>query len=115
MLLDEGDKGLDGPQLVAKADAVLSEYGRVHAGTPAADIGMIRLGKDKEAERDMERGYLITCHSPDMLTFVSHEHEMQSASQDNMDLDICFYGRRKRERDSETLRAIYRSNAVSHP
>ena len=48
--------------LAAQATALLSEYGPVHAGSSFGDFGTITL--------DDGRGWVVTCHHNDILTFV---------------------------------------------
>lgn len=107
VLLQEDAKGMDEEQLISDADNVLREYGKEVGGPNAGGIGMIKTKKNGKVD-----GYLVTCPSPDMLTFVSHQHEMQTQGNNQMDLDICLYGKRKRKLDGQTLQPIYWSNAV---
>lgn len=50
------------PDLAAQARALLAEWGAVQVGTPAGDFGVITL--------DNGRGWVVTGHHPDILTFV---------------------------------------------
>ncbi|WP_371358433.1 hypothetical protein, partial [Salmonella sp. E393-2] len=53
------------PDLAAQARALLAEWGAVQVGTPAGDFGVITL--------DNGRGWVVTGHHPDILTFVPRE------------------------------------------
>ena len=104
VLLNNDSKGISKDEILSKANEIMLKYGPVDVATPSGDFGMIRQNNNNY------NGYLITCNCSDMLTFVSHRYEMQSQSGDQMDIDVCLYGRKKRDLDAKALTPIYWNN-----
>src|SRR5688500_2809629 len=50
-------------ELAAQALRLMEEYGPVHAGSPAGDFSTVKLTNDP--------GWVVTCHHPDILTYVA--------------------------------------------
>ena len=84
-------------ELEAQAKALLSEFGPVHVGTPSGDFRTVVL--------DNDLGWVVTCHHPDILTFVGLED-----GEDNQ-LTLGLMGRSWRDLDSKELQVI----AVCNP
>ena len=105
VLLNDDSKGLVKEEILAKSNEIMKEYGPVEVGTPSGDFGMITR------DNNNYNGYLITSHCPDMLTFVSHRYEMKSQSDKQTDIQVCLYGRNKRNQDGNTLKPIYWNNS----
>ncbi len=81
---------------VAKqAIALLTEWGPVQVGTPSADFDIIEL-----AERP---GWVVTCHHPDILTYVDPS-EMGPNPQEIM---VGLIGRGKRDEDAQELKVVH--------
>jgi hypothetical protein len=81
--------------LAAQAVALLKEFGPVHAGSSSGDFGVITL--------DDDRGWVVTCHHNDILTFVGPDE----AGIDAEDVAVGLLGRSKREQDAEELRVVH--------
>lgn len=81
--------------LAEQAIRLMKEYGRVQAGTPSGDFSVIKL-KDY-------RGWVVTCHHPDILNYVS-----PGGSEDELTIGIA--GRAKRDWDAEELQIIHIEN-----
>src|SRR5262245_49205742 len=81
--------------LAAQATELLREWGPVHAGSSFGDFGTIELEDGK--------GWVVTCHHNDILTFVGPD-EMSPGAED---LAIGLYGRSKRGQDAEQLRVLH--------
>jgi len=81
--------------LAAQATALLREFGPVHAGSSFGDFSTITL--------EDGRGWVITCHHNDILTFVGPDE----ASPDAQDVVIGLLGRSKRGQDAEQLRVLH--------
>jgi hypothetical protein len=81
--------------LAAQATALLREFEPVHAASSFGDFGTIRL-KDR-------RGWVVTCHHNDILTFVGPDE----ASPDAQDVTVGLLGRFKRGWDAEQLRVLH--------
>jgi len=81
--------------LVAQARALLREFGPVHAGSSFGDFGTITL--------DNGRGWVVTSHHNDILTFVGQDE----VSPDAEDLAVGLLGRSKRGHDAEQLRVLH--------
>lgn len=85
-----------GDDLAKEATELMREYGPAHAGSPAGDFSVIHLSESP--------GWVVTCHHPDILTYVSPEEVM---SNEPSDLTIGLLGRSKRDEDAEGLRIIH--------
>ncbi|OES61674.1 hypothetical protein A7R79_09230, partial [Pseudomonas aeruginosa] len=69
--------------------------GAVQVGTPAGDFGVITL--------DNGRGWVVTGHHPDILTFVPREELEEDAGE----LLVGMHGRSRRGEDAEALAVIH--------
>jgi hypothetical protein len=82
--------------LAGQAVAILREHGPVHPGSSYGDFGTITL--------DDGRGWVVTCHHNDILTYVApDEVDADRAS----DLIVGLLGRSKRGQDAEELRVVH--------
>lgn len=81
--------------LQSQAVELLREYGPVHAGSPAGDFSAINLDNDP--------GWVVTCHHPDILTYVS----VEDAGDDPNDLTVGLLGRSCRDTDGAALEVIH--------
>jgi hypothetical protein len=79
----------------ARATALLKEWGPVQVATPSADFAVVDLPD--------ALGWLVTCHHPDILTYVGPE-ELAGRGPDH--LLIGLLGRSKRDRDAHELEII---------
>ena len=88
---------LMGPEadLAAQATALLREHGPVHAGSSFGDFSTITLEDD--------RGWVVTCHHDDILTYVGPDE----AGSDTTDVVVGLLGRSKRGQDAEQLRVLH--------
>ncbi len=77
------------------AVSLLREWGPVHAGSPAGDFSVITL---KDA-----RGWVVTGHHPDVLTYVAPER----FESDPSELQVGLLGRLLRDQDAEGSNVIY--------
>jgi hypothetical protein len=82
--------------LAGQATDLLREWGPVHAGSSFGDFSTIEL--------EDGRGWVVTCHHNDILTFVSPD-EVEPASAN--DLVVGLLGRSKRGQDAEELGVIH--------
>lgn len=80
--------------LAEQATELLRHYGPVHAGSPAADFGVMTL-KD-------ELGWVVTGHHDDVLTYVG-----PAEPQDGSNLGVGLCGRAKRHRDGTEPRVVH--------
>ena len=78
-----------------KAIEIMKEYGPVRAATSSGDFSVIDL--------ITAEGWTVTCHHPDILTYVSPE-EMQLNLEDWI---IGLFGRSKRNTDALELEIIH--------
>ena len=78
-----------------QAISLMKEFGIVWAGTPAGDFSVIDLSNDD--------GFAVTCHHPDILTYVSSSEVEKNAG----DLVIGLLGRSKRDADAHNLKIIH--------
>jgi hypothetical protein len=81
--------------LAAQATELLREYGPVHAGSSFGDFSTITL--------EDGRGWVVTCHHNDILTFVGADE----AGPDTQDVVVGLLGRSKRAQDAEQLRVLH--------
>lgn len=81
--------------LEKQAISLMKEFGKVLAGTPAGDFSVTNLSNDE--------GYAVTCHHPDILTYVSSS-ETEGTTQDWI---IGLLGRSKRDTDARELKIIH--------
>ena len=84
------------PDLAAQAIQIMKEWGPVHGGSPAGDFGVMSL-------RDYP-GWVVTCHHPDMLTYVSPE---EVAEPEPRDVTVGLLGRSKRDQDGQAPQVIH--------
>ncbi|MEU4324553.1 hypothetical protein [Nonomuraea dietziae] len=80
--------------LAGQARDLLREFGPVHAGTPAGDFTTIGL--------DDAPGWAVTCHHPDILTYVADD-ELETDD----DLTVGLFGRGKRDQDGHELVVVH--------
>ena len=81
--------------LSAQATALLKEFGPVSAGSSFGDFSVITL--------DDGRGWVVTCHHNDILTFVGPDEVRHGAEE----VAVGLYGRSKRGQDAEELRVLH--------
>jgi hypothetical protein len=81
--------------LVAQATDLLREYGPVGAGSSFGDFSTITL--------EDGRGWVVTCHHNDILTFVGPDE----TGPDTQDVVVGLLGRSKRGHDAEQLRVLH--------
>ncbi len=73
--------------LAAQATEIIREWGPVHAGSPAGDFSVITL---KDAP-----GWVVTCHHPDVLTYVA----LEDVGPEPTELAVGLAGRSRRDAD----------------
>jgi hypothetical protein len=78
-----------------RAVDLMREWGPVHVGSPAADFDILPLSD--------HRGWAVTCHHPDILTYVDPAEVGEIAD----DLTVGVYGRSKRHEDASDLVVIH--------
>ena len=83
--------------LEEQSKALLKEWGPVVVGTPAGDFDVLDLQDDP--------GWVVTCHHPDILTYVGAD-EFPEGAEPN-DLIIGLLGRSKRAQDAEELEVVH--------
>jgi len=81
--------------LAESAHSIMRERGPVHVGSSAGDFSVISL--------DHGPGWVVTCHHPDVLTYVSPQHLGPEPS----DLEIGLLGRAKRQADADEFNVIH--------
>jgi hypothetical protein len=81
--------------LAAQATELLREWGPVHVGSSFGDFGTIELQEGK--------GWVVTCHHNDILTFVGPDEVSPGAAE----VAVGLYGRSKRGQDAEQLRVLH--------
>jgi hypothetical protein len=74
---------------------LLAEWGPVQVATPSADFNVVDLVEHP--------GWVVTCHHPDILTYVGPE-EMGPQPAEIM---IGLIGRGKRDRDAHDLKVVH--------
>ena len=84
-----------------QARALLREWGPVYPGTSAGDFNVVRAAEVP--------GWLVTCHHPDIITFVADYDLALLPGQDRepADLAIGLLGRSLRDRDARALGGIH--------
>lgn len=82
--------------LARQAVELLREWGPVHAGTPAGDFDTIELEEG--------RGWVVTGHHNDILTYVAPDDVDPGEASDLM---VGLIGRSKRGQDAEELRVLH--------
>ena len=80
--------------LAGQAIGILREYGPVHPGSPSGDFAVIAL--------PAARGWVVTCHHPDVLTYVAPAEVGQAG-----DVLVGLAGRAKRDRDGRELTVVH--------
>lgn len=80
------------------AIALLREWGPVHAGTPAGDFSVIDIADHP--------GWVVTCHHPDILTYVAEDEMRPEPSE----LSVGLVGRSQRDLDASVLNVVYVHN-----
>jgi hypothetical protein len=84
-----------GGDLRVQAARVLAKHGPVHIGTSSGDFDVIHL--------DDVPGWCVTCHHPDVLTYVGPADVTAGAG----DLEVGLCGRSKRHMDGTELEIIH--------
>lgn len=82
--------------LAEQAVSTLREHGPVHPGSSFGDFGTITL--------DDGRGWVVTCHHNDILTYVAPDEVTADRADD---LIVGLLGRSKRGQDAEELRVVH--------
>src|SRR4051812_36979172 len=78
-----------------QASDLLAEWGPVQVGTPAGDFDVVPLAEHP--------GWVVTCHHPDILTYVDPEEVGPQAA----DIMVGLIGRSKRDQDAHDLKVIH--------
>ena len=81
--------------LAAQAVALMREFGPVRVATPSADFSVVVLADHP--------GYVVTCHHPDILTYVGPD-EVDAEPEE---VAVGLLGRSKRNWDAEELRVVH--------
>ena len=79
-----------------KALEIMREYGPVHGGSPAGDMTITKL--------TLTEGWVVGGHYYGMYTYV---HPSELEKKDVADIDVGFFGRKKRDKDGRELRIIH--------
>lgn len=79
--------------IIHSAKELLAEWGPVALGTPSADFEVL--------ESDAFEGYVVACHNPNILTYVSPKSEPIS------DVIVGMEGRSRRDEDSRKLAIVH--------
>src|SRR5262245_39550437 len=82
--------------LAGQAVELLREHGPVRPGSSFGDFGTITL--------DDGRGWVVTCHHNDILTYVAPDEVGTDSAND---LVVGLLGRSKRGQDAEDLRVVH--------
>jgi hypothetical protein len=82
--------------LAAQAKVLLAEWGPVQVGTDSADFNVIELENGS--------GWVVTCHHPDILTFVPADEDKADEPAEIM---IGLMGRSVRDEDAKELKVIH--------
>jgi hypothetical protein len=82
--------------LAAQALALLREWGPVQAGTDSGDFNVIYPAS--------QPGWVVTCHHPDILNYVSPDEFNGSEPQEFM---IGLLGRSMRDQDGRELQVVH--------
>jgi hypothetical protein len=90
-------RGAAAEGLGEQATALLKEWGPMVVGTPAGDFDVVELQDNP--------GWVVTCHHPDILTYVGANEFPEGA--DPNDLIIGLLGRSKRHQDAEELEVVH--------
>jgi hypothetical protein len=85
-----------GEDLAGQAVALLGEHGPVRPGSSFGDFATITL--------DDGRGWVVTCHHTDILTYVAADEVGADRASDPV---VGLLGRSKRGRDAEELRVVH--------
>lgn len=78
----------------------LKQWGPVKAGTPSNNFGLSALDKSP-------RGFLVSCHHPDIITYVSQDESKNLGLIDGLRLHVGTLGRQKRAQDAQLLKVIH--------
>ncbi|MEO8287310.1 MAG: hypothetical protein ABI670_12870 [Chloroflexota bacterium] len=90
-VLVSGSKG----DLSQEATSLLAEWGPAHAGTPSGDFWVDELTDDL--------GWMVTCHHPDILNYISRDEEDPETG----DMMIGLIGRARRDADAAELNIVH--------
>jgi hypothetical protein len=77
-----------------QAVELLREWGPVQVGTDAGDFTVVELAEHP--------GWVVTCHHPDILTYVDPEEVGEGAAE----IMIGLIGRSKRDQDAHELKVV---------
>ena len=83
-----------------QAVELLREWGPVQVGTDAGDFNVVELVQHP--------GWVVTCHHPDILTYVDPEEVGEGAAE----VMIGLIGRSKRDQDAHELRVVHVEQAA---
>jgi hypothetical protein len=81
--------------LAKQATDLLAEWGPVQVGTDAGDFDVVELAEHP--------GWVVTCHHPDILTYVDQEEVGAQAAE----IMIGLIGRSKRDQDAHELTVVH--------
>jgi hypothetical protein len=81
--------------LALQAVEIMKEWGPVHPGSSAGDFSVIDLVDHP--------GWAVTCHHPDVLTYVAQDE----VSGEPSEVAIGLIGRSKRDQDAGNLRVVH--------
>jgi hypothetical protein len=90
--------------LAAQATALLKEWGPVQVATPSADFNVIELAEYP--------GWVVTCHHPDILNYVSSDEFDSPVPGDMM---VGLIGRSKRDQDAAELHVVHVEDKTGAP
>ena len=83
-----------------QAVELLREWGPVRVGTDAGDFNVVELVEHP--------GWVVTCHHPDILTYVDPEEVGEGAAE----IMIGLIGRSKRDQDAHELKVVHVEQAA---
>ena len=94
-----GNEDITSGDITEDVKQVMSNFCPVFVGTPASDFSVIKP--------DNVPGWIVTCHYPKILVYVSPE-DIQTGQQN--DFTIGLYGRSKRDQDGRNPEVTYVEN-----
>jgi hypothetical protein len=81
--------------LTERALGIMRDWGPVHVGGAAGDFSVIALAD--------EPGWVVTCHHPDILTYVSPD----DLPPEPPEVQIGLFGRDRRHEDAQQLTIVH--------
>ncbi len=84
-----------GADPASEAMTLMKKWGQVRAGSPAGDFAVVHL--------DDKRGWVVTSHIDNILTYVGKEEIVAPTT----DLQIGLLGRAKRNQDAQELEILH--------